>query len=242
LQNKRDAQHKVLKVQRPVDASTYITKRRFESNQKFFEDGKGVGTLRIDTDRNRDANPSVSFTKHITRPADASEFTAYRGHIGVNTDAPYRAGGVKTQLCTPIPEQDGTLYSPAGDYTKTLRCNKDLASKTLFVDTTIRLSAMTPCTTPQANHVHSQGLAYCPQKESTNQTSRVVVAPHSFQNQGVGGTRIGGYYTPKSGFVEKKHGNDLHVNPKRIPTVFTLSNAPAHLKINDPTLGQIKPF
>jgi len=36
-------------------------------------------------------------------------------------------------------------------------------------------------------------------------------------------------------YVEKHHGNDLNVNPRRVPTPFHIpANAPAHLKINDP--------
>ena len=36
-------------------------------------------------------------------------------------------------------------------------------------------------------------------------------------------------------YVEKHHGNDWGVNPRRVPTPFRIpANAPAHLKINDP--------
>lgn len=36
-------------------------------------------------------------------------------------------------------------------------------------------------------------------------------------------------------YVEKHHGNDLNVNPRRVPTEFVPTNgAPAHVKINDP--------
>jgi len=36
-------------------------------------------------------------------------------------------------------------------------------------------------------------------------------------------------------YVEKHHGNDLGVNPRRVPEPFHIpANAPAHLKINDP--------
>ena len=36
-------------------------------------------------------------------------------------------------------------------------------------------------------------------------------------------------------YIEKHHGNDLNVNPRRVPTDFKPPNsAPAHLKINDP--------
>ncbi len=46
----------------------------------------------------------------------------------------------------------------------------------------------------------------------------------------------GGYdYKDRQKYVEKHHGNDLNVNPRRVPTEFVPTNrAPAHLKINDP--------
>jgi hypothetical protein len=36
-------------------------------------------------------------------------------------------------------------------------------------------------------------------------------------------------------YVEKHHGNDGNVNPRRVPTKYQIpAGAPAHLKINDP--------
>lgn len=35
-------------------------------------------------------------------------------------------------------------------------------------------------------------------------------------------------------YVERHHGNDVNVNPRRVPTKYKPSNGPAHLKINDP--------
>jgi hypothetical protein len=42
--------------------------------------------------------------------------------------------------------------------------------------------------------------------------------------------------------VENKHGNDLNVNPRRVPTRYTYSESIAHLKINNPTFANVKPF
>ncbi len=48
--------------------------------------------------------------------------------------------------------------------------------------------------------------------------------------------KVGGYdYKDHQKYVEKHHGNDLNVNPRRVPTEFVPTNrAPAHMKINDP--------
>lgn len=48
--------------------------------------------------------------------------------------------------------------------------------------------------------------------------------------------KVGNYdYKDHQKYVEKHHGNDLNVNPRRVPTEFVPTNAaPAHLKINDP--------
>lgn len=48
--------------------------------------------------------------------------------------------------------------------------------------------------------------------------------------------KVGAYdYKDRQKYVEKHHGNDLNVNPRRVPTEFVPTNrAPAHLKINDP--------
>jgi len=36
-------------------------------------------------------------------------------------------------------------------------------------------------------------------------------------------------------YVEKHHGNDLSVNPRRVPIKYQIpAGSPAHLKINDP--------
>lgn len=258
LRNKADAQQKVLNVRNPTDASMITQKKRFEATQTFFTDGVGKGSLAMDTTRPDGIpllqHPSTSFiTKKQSRPADASTFTAYRGGQGISTDAPYQAGGRKELDCCPMPEVDSSKYKTASDITKEkLACDTSnaLLEPARFVDNTIRLSAMVPdmvvddgcCSFASANHIHSEGIhpPVHPSHAITNHT--FMAAPPGFQNKGVGGKRAGAYYNPRSGYVEKKHGNDLRVNPRRVPTKWTYSaGAPAHLKINDPTFANVKP-
>lgn len=264
LANKLASEKKVVTVKKPTDASMITQKRRLEASQIFFADGYGKGSLAMDTSRPNGTpllqHATTSFTKATTRPAAASDYTAFRGSQGIRDDAAYLTGGVNGRKtidgCVPVPN---TLLDPktglpkyrsAGDATKTLHCvNEKIGDSPKFVDNTIRLSAMQPdmiqgCPDGPfvtANHEHSEGI-HPPSHPSRAVNNHIFMAsPPEFQNQGVGGARIGAYYNPRSGYVENKHGNDLGVNPKRVPVPFVISsNAPAHLKINNPTFADVK--
>ena len=61
-----------------------------------------------------------------------------------------------------------------------------------------------------------------------------VVAPKDVSNRD-GAPYKAGAAIANHKYVEKHHGNDWGVNPRRVPTPFHIpANAPAHLKINDP--------
>jgi hypothetical protein len=47
--------------------------------------------------------------------------------------------------------------------------------------------------------------------------------------------KVGDYNPKKFPYVEAKHGNDLKVNPRRVPGPYRLSVVPGHVRINDPT-------
>ena len=252
LRNKLDSQTKIIDNHKPTDASQHTTKKRFEATRTFFADGKGIGTLLTASD-GPNSKPSAAYKKGTTRPADASTYTAYRGHIGVDDDSKYlRAERQIVEPCCDVPSPDPTKYKTAHDVTrdKLVCCvephDANGLDKPQFVDNTIRLSAMVPymvsgeCSISDANHTHSSGLPYAPQQFAATQHT-FMAAPPEFQNQGIGGKRAGAYYNPRSGYVENKHGNDLRVNPRRVPSAFVRSNgAPVHLKINDPSFGSVK--
>lgn len=258
LANRLAAQQKVVNVRNPTDASHYTHKKRLESTQEFAADGRGLGSLVMMTDRPTGAplktHAAASFQKISQRPADASTYTSYRGHVGISTDAPYNGAARKTLACSVMPTVDSSKYKTAADVTKDkIACDKSnaLLHPAKFVDTTIRLSAAHPdmaigacaiTTSGPSTHTHSEGI-HPPSHptRSVNQSSTIVTSPPGFQNPGVGGARIGAYYNPRSGYVEKKHGNDLLVNPKRTPVPFVYKESIAHLKINKPTLGVVKP-
>lgn len=260
LANKLASQPKVITVKQPTDASMVTQKRRFEAVQTFFADGKGKGSLAMDTSRPNGTpllqHASTSFTKATTRSAGASDYTAFRGGQGIGNDSAYLTGGVNGKKtidgCVPIPNSDSTKYKSASDFMRSQQCQDDIVrdDSPKFVDNTIRLSAMQPdmvegCPDSRlvaANHTHSEGI-HPPTHPSAAVTQHTfMAAPPEFQNKGVGGSKIGGYYNPRSGYVENKHGNDLGVNPRRTPTPWVYTpGAPAHLKINDPKFGNVKP-
>lgn len=257
LRNKTAAQQKIVNVRNSTDASLYIHKKKLEATQVFFADGSGRGSLAMDTSRPAGTpliqHAAGSFSKSSGRSADASTYTAYRGHIGIGDDAPYVTGGKKALLCTDIPAVDSSKYKGAGDVTKDkIACDKSnaLLDPPRFVDSTIRLSAMHPemvaeecCNHKmvQANHTHSKGINPPVRPSRANTSNLFMAKTPGFQNPGVGGKRAGAYYNPRSGYVENKHGNDLGVNPARVPTPWIYSStAPAHLKINRPTHFNIK--
>lgn len=264
LQNKLASQKKVVNVRNTTDASQYIHKTRLEANRVFFADGQGVGSLAMDTSRPAGTpllqHAATAFRKSTTRPADASDYTAYRGSQGIGNDAAYLNGGKKDLPCiaAPAPIVDPKTglpkYRSAGDVIKAkIACDTSnaLLDPPRFVDNTIRLSAMqtdtlsgTCCVNGLTKAIHdpSEGI-HPPSHPSRAITEHTfMAAPPEFQNPGVNVKKVGGYYNPRSGYVENKHGNDLGVNPRRVPVPFVISsNAPAHLKINDPKFGNVKP-
>jgi len=241
LRNKAASTPKTIDLHKPTDASQHTTKKRFEATQTFFVDG-AFGSLGTPV---------------------ASTFASYRGGQGIANDSKYLGGGkteFRIQTCCQVEVPDSEKYVSASDYMRSKRCalsshqphNANELGGPLFVDNTIRLSAMVPdmtgdgcCkdSTVAANHTHSPGLPIGAQQQNFAVTQHTfMAAPPGFQNKGVGGARIGAYYNPRSRYVENKHGNDLRVNPRRTPGPWMYTpGAPAHLKINDPKLGNIKP-
>ena len=258
LRTKLAAEKKVVAVQKPTDASMYITKQRMKATQVFFQDGTSVGTLTKQTDRPVFNNASVSHKKATGRVPDASTYTAYRGHLGIDKDTPYRAGGQKELPCvnpvTSPPTPGDWTYPSASNVTKNkVSCPAELGtpiSDVKFVDNTIRLGAMHPrmvategCCDHKiedANHTHSVGI----QVAVDNQRYAVgkpffMANPPLPEGPNVSDHKVGGYLGPRPGYVENKHG---YVNPSvPIPKApGGQGQKPAHLKINKPTLFSIK--
>ena len=257
LRTKLAAEKKFVAVQKPTDASMYITKKRMEATQVFYQDGTSVGTLTKQTDRPVYNNASVSHKKATGRVPDASTYTAYKGHRGIDKDLPYRAGGkkelpcVNPLLCPPTPG-DWTYPSASNSAKAKVSCPAESGapiSDVKFVDNTIGLSAMNPhmvgdgCCDHKIedpNHTHSSGI----QVAVDNQPYAVgkpffMANPPLPEGPNVSDHKVGGYLGPRSRYVENKHG---YVKPSA-PTPTApggQGQEPPHLKINKPTLFSIK--
>jgi hypothetical protein len=131
----------------------------------------------------------------------------------------------------------------------------DPISNQVFVDNTIRLSAALPtmvnggsyvngkwtpatttCCPAEAIHDTKEKKAYpqTPNRPSQAGGQYALIGPNitSPDDARKVGAAVMSYYPP---YVEKHHGNDLNVNPKRPFVKYKPGGLPAHLKINDPT-------
>lgn len=200
------------------------------------------------------------------RVPDASSFTAYVGGtaIGDKTLAPApsvrmianskSAGSISG--CVTIPEPApfrGGTFAPnnvpmtASGYSNNTNHCKDLGrvephtanelGPSLFVDTmrpavppsnTCQNGAQTPC--KPVIHTHP---AITPYPTFPNRPAPTPMGPQLSTDIG---RKVGAAIARKP-YVEKHHGNDLNVNPRRIPRKYQIpAGAPAHLKINDPQM------
>jgi hypothetical protein len=168
-------------------------------------------------------------------------------------------------IAEPSPQTTGTIganqvQKSAGDW---VRLNKDcvasggaaqphrrsdeISSKPVFVDDTISLNTGT-FQIGTGNKGSSVASSNCPVANHTPPaiTPRANWAPRPIK--GAGGIpvfvqpnpsdarKVGGLVpSDHLKYVEKHHGNDGTVNPRRVPIKYQIpAGAPAHLKINDP--------
>lgn len=252
---------KVATVKKPVDASLYTTKKRMIANQVFLADGSGKGSIAIATDRPTNAHAATSYTKASGRVPDASSYTAYRGHIGIDNDSAYTAGGQKDLLCvnpTVCPPTPSTwTYPSASNVTKAKEScpaeTGDQPKGTQFVDNTVRLSAHQPYTLDETRtcelatrdaatkHTHSPGLPVCPQNYAVGKPF-FMRSPPNPEPPNTSDNKVGSYFNPRSGYVENKHGYAKPTEP--VPEApgknIDYTTQPAHLKINKPNLFNVK--
>lgn len=201
------------------------------------------------------------------RVPDASSFTAYVGGQAIGKDIqsglpPARltansnsAGSISR--CVAIPEPApfrGGSFAPnnvpmnsgSGYFGNTKHCDEEGRPEPhtanelgapLFVDT------MRPAV-PSSNTCQNSQQAPCKPVIHTHPT----IAPHpTFPNRPAPtpmgpklstdiGRKVGAAIARKP-YIEKHHGNDGNVNPRRIPRKYQIpAGAPAHLKINDPQM------
>lgn len=208
----------VKKTGRPTDASTYTA---FLGSQGIRDDAAyDRGRIRQDCSG---CAPSVNFE-------------VYSGGV--------RTPGMATTQASQVTRQVQACPAVRGDP----------ISNQVFVDDTIRLSAGVPdmvnggsyvngkwtpapttCCPPAPIHDTKEKKAFplTPNRPSQAGGQYALIGPNITRPDDARkvGAAVMSFYPP---YVEKHHGNDLNVNPKRPFVKYKPGGLPAHLKINDP--------
>jgi hypothetical protein len=239
LRRKAAAAPVILNTQKPTDASMFTLKKRMEASSDFLTDGSSYGTTISGADRSGNDHRPTSFKKATGRPAAASDFTSYRGSQAIGSDAAY-ARGIITQVpvCASCLPTLGAAPKSASDFTRGVLAKQEACGEVhtaselgapLFVDTTIRNIGKTICVdaihTAPANTPRASWSA-----RPAKSAQPFVSTPSPDEARKVGGA------LRSIPYVEKHHGNDGNVNPRRVPIKYQIpAGSPAHLKINEPT-------
>lgn len=259
LRTKLASEKKVVNVKNTTDASLSTSKVRMIASQVFRQNGTSVGSMVVATDRPTLNHSAISYVKASGRTPDCSNYTTYRGRVGIDNDMAYRVGGKKVLPCVDPdvspPTPGSWTYPSASNVTKAKascpRERGDDISDVKFVDDTISLSATHPrmvatdgCCTHNIEdpvHTHSPGIRI----DVNNQPYAVgksffMSDPPLPRGPNVSDNKVGGYLGPRSIYVENKHG---FVAPtSEIPTAPGGQGQDiTQLKVNKPTLGNIKP-
>jgi hypothetical protein len=265
LKNKMAAAPKILNTRKPLEASEITTKRRLGASSFFNVDGADKGTMReaSDMETSRGKAP-ISYQKQTGIPKDSSDFTAYRGSQGLGNDAAHARGRLlahsndltSISTCVDLPAINRPVFHTTGRRTantvptsgsdfirQKIACAQRRTPHTsgqvgppLFVDDTIRIPQVDPtvCCPTVANHSIKANVPF----------ERTISGPTKFTTlgyqEGNDPPYKAGALIASAKYIEKHHGNDLHVNPKR-PFVKFQGSHLATRRINEPRFGVVKP-
>lgn len=251
LRRKDAAAIKIVDTRENTDASTHTWKVKMASSTVFFPDGSSVGVMNRPQDLKDDKLKQVlSYRKTSGGPRpDASQFSqCLAGRALAASLLPENAKPSTSVTVAPccvdiaptVPALSGSDY-----IRERLACQvangqpHDLLTVTppVFVDNTIRLSAgIVPCATTDSHIIHEikEHKAFPRHPDRPSQAGgqyAIIPAPTTSPDD----ARKVGAALRKIPYVEKHHGNDLGVNPKRPFVRYQIpAGSPAHLKINDP--------
>jgi hypothetical protein len=218
-----------------TDASMYTMRQRHLASSVFFTSNR-IGVVNNTTDVNTNPQKAVnSYVKATGRVPDASMFTSHSG----TWQLPLAEGKITVDPCC-VPTL-GPAPKSASDWVRdsvdccTQHHNANELGPALFVDNTIRLKNLTGCCDndiTKANHEHPVTTPYAswsprPDKGAGGIPVYTVSSPSDAR-------KVGDFTPRKAPYVEKHHGNDLKVNPRRQIEPFKLTTGIPHLKINDP--------
>jgi len=260
LRNKMAAMPKTIKVQQGTDSSMLTQKKRFISTQTFSIDGTSKGALLKSTDGSVTTlnTPAGSSIKQISKGGDASNYTAFRGHIGIDKDTPFLTGGFKSIPCDPVAPRISNFNTASSNTLRIQSCpasRGDIEAPSMFVDNTIRLSSgvpslLRPCcnpgvpvlTKPYNRKRDPAKTFYCAYQPFTRNTSKPWVGSYNTGPLNVGSTKIGGYVPVLSlnNLVMPKHGNSMMDHQHNYEGRRVLIGNYVALKIDRPTLFNVK--
>lgn len=218
-----------------TDASMHTMRQRHIASSVFFTSDR-IGAINNTVDVNTSPQKAVrSYTKATGRVPDASSFTSH----SAAWQLPLVEGKITLDpCCVPVL---GPAPKSASDFTRdSINCCTEphTASElgpALFVDNTIRLKHVVGCCENEitkANHTHPAPTPYAswsarPEKGAGGIPVYSVASPSDAR-------KVGDFTPRKIPYVEKHHGNDLNVNPRRQIHPFVPTTGIPHLKINDP--------
>ena len=251
LRNKMAASPKILNTKKPQDASDITTKKRL-SNSRFFPiAGADKGTLREASDMETSkGKPTISTQKLTGQPRDSSDFTAFRGAVGIGNDYASQRGRLLTNSNSPgsisncipispvIPTKDASTITRERLFcheTKPPAHTTGQVGPPLFVDDTIRIPPVDPTCCPlKANH---EIKATVPFERTTHGPTKFTALGYQ---EGNDPPYKAGSLIPRNKYIEKHHGNDLNVNPKRPFIRYQVSELPVQ-RLDKPRHGDVKP-
>jgi len=260
LRRKDAAAPKIVNSIKPTDSSMNTLKVKQMASSQFGQMvGNFKGSLLQTNDRSGNQHALVVHQSAAGKNGDSTAFLAYKGSQAIRDNLAASRGKITLNSetdcvgCIPIlsrAPQSGSDWIRREQGIRE-QCDPvphtqvgDKVDGPKFVDNTIRLSSgfaytapNTCCGNPIATH-SLKDVPPIPDYESTRNGIKTSTLPR--QN----GTEDGEPYKAgaalrKIPYIEKHHGNDLNVNPKR-PFRRYQGNGPAHLKINDPTMAPVK--
>jgi hypothetical protein len=261
MRNKKQAMQVILDTKKPTDASLFISKKRMQASADFQYDGSYLGVSGCTTNLSRTDGVTgiTSIPKQTGRPKDASDYTSYRGSQGIGNDSAYRRGIIVQQCSSNCIPTILPADKSASTITSEIKaCHTEAQGTPKFTDNTIRLVGANIADPIRVTANHSNKDILCvnrhPSYNGKFKGQPYYPAPIQSTSQGFrilpGTSNCGVSYTPvkvgqaithiKSGYIENKHGNDISVNPKRIPIKYIPTAGIEQLKINKPTLFNIK--
>jgi len=241
---------KIVSTRENTDASTHTWKVKMASSTVFSRDGSSIGVVNRPQDLKDDKLKQVlSYRKQSGgRTPDASQFSQCMAGSALSASLlPANAKPDPTIIVGPCYTISAPVsYLSSSDFTRNRSAcqvangqQHDLATLTppVFVDNTIRLSVgIVPCATDPSHVIHEikeqKAFPLHPDRPSQAGGQHAIIGASTTTPDDA---RKVGAALRNIPYVEKHHGNDLNVNPKRPFVRYQIPpGAPAHLKINDP--------